>query len=103
MTPRQSHGRIQRTITGQRAPRGPVETHERNVLAITRRIHTLERKRRDLRAALDEVATELRFKRRELRAALQRDASIVADDARLAVAGAADAIDGAEHHRERAK
>lgn len=91
---RQSHGRIQRVITGQANRPGPIESHERNVLAITRRIHTLERRRTTLKQQIAAVNTELKTKRRELRAVLQRDSSIETDEnPKLAVAGRADAID----------
>lgn len=103
MAKRQSHPRIQGQLTHgagvwARNAIGPVEAHERNVLAITRRIHVLERKSRDLKVQLAGVRDELRAKRRELRAVLQRDSRVTEDQ--LETAGQADAIDAAEHRRE---
>jgi hypothetical protein len=96
--PRQSHPRIQATITGRAGPKArPVNDHERNVMAVTRAIHTLTAERKRLKARLRDVAGLLRFKRRELRALLQRDATVTPENAddRLAEAGKADAIDAA--------
>ena len=91
---RQSARRIQALMTGNQGKMGPAEAHERNVLAITRRIHTLTMKRAKLRQQADACTKELRASRRELRAVLQRDSSITEEDNRLHLAGRADAIDG---------
>jgi hypothetical protein len=98
--PRQSHARIQSTITGQAGKLGAIEAHERNVIAITRRMHTLNAKIRTLSKQLADARTELRAKRRELRAVLQRDSSITEDSEILEPAGKADAADAASHRAE---
>jgi hypothetical protein len=101
--PRQSHGRIQAAITGQAKKAGPEETHERTVLAITRRIHWIDRKVRQITRELHALKKERREKRRELRVALQRDAKmgIEGEDERLILAGKPDAIDISEAVREK--
>lgn len=114
--PRQSHPRIQATITGKGKTVGPVESHERNVLAISRRVVALEKAVKTLKRELIEAQLELRFKRRELRAVLQRDSTMGLDtngvcshcaipgcegDCRISKAGQADAIDAAEARREK--
>lgn len=94
MKSRQSHPRIQATITGNAGKATPIETHERNVLAITRAIHRLASRRKRLQTELKAIATELRARRRELRAVLQHDSTVGhEDDRRLQLAGKADAID----------
>lgn len=98
MSLRQSHPRIQAQITGKAKPVGAIEAHERNVLAITRRIHTLALKERTLAKQLADVRAERKAKRRELRAVLQRDSSIAEDSPALALAGKADAVDAATAH-----
>lgn len=84
----------------------PIDAHERNVLAITRRIHTAQGRLRSLAAEAKRLRQQLRADRRELRSVLQRDSSIdVATDrpaaARLALAGHADAIDAVNAQQER--
>lgn len=93
--------RLQAAITGRAKAIGPTEAHERNVLAITKRIHTKSARLRALTKELKALRSELRFDRRELRAVLQRDASIGVDGDAYAAAGSPDAIDIAEHRRER--
>lgn len=96
---RQSHARIQAQITGKGREVGAIEAHERNVMAVSRRIVTLEQKARALAKQLADVKAELKAKRRELRAVLQRDATITTEDApALALAGKADAVDAAAAH-----
>lgn len=92
--------RLTAVVTGKAKTIGPIEAHERNVLAITRRIHRLLADRSMYRRKLKEVGDELREKRRELRAVLQRESSI-ADDT-LDLAGRADAIDATNARLERA-
>jgi hypothetical protein len=98
--PRQIHPRIQAQITGK-ARETAIETHEKNVLAITRAIHRLHTRRKHLQAELKRIGADLRLRRRELRAVLQRDSSIThEDDRRLQLAGKADAIDATDAARE---
>lgn len=101
--PRQSHARIQIALTGRGAKlAASAEAHEKNVLAITRRIHTLDGKIKALSKQLADAKAERKHKRRELRAVLQRDATMGIDDEdRLTTAGKADAVDGAVAHAER--
>jgi hypothetical protein len=53
---RNSHARLQAVMTGRAGKLGPIESHARNVLAITRAIHKLTRRlatlRREQAAAL---------------------------------------------------
>lgn len=102
---RQSHPRIQAQITGKAKVIGAIEAHERNVLAITRAVVTLEAKARVLTRQLAETRTALKAKRRELRAVLQRDSSITPEtaDDRLPIAGKADAIDATLARIERTR
>lgn len=95
---RQSAARIQGVITGKTRAVGPIEAHERTVLAVTRRIHTLERERREIQQRGKRIAVELRHKRRELRALLQRDSSITEEQTEIS--GKADAVDASEARRE---
>ena len=85
------HARIQAQITGQAREVGPAEAHERNVLAITRRIHTKQRKLREALAAVKRLRQELRHDKRELRGVLQR--SPVVTEEQLETAGKADGVD----------
>jgi hypothetical protein len=93
--------RLTAQITGKAREVGPEEAHARAVLAITRRIHTREARRRRLQAELKKLAGDLRADRLELRAVLQRDSSITVDDPRLDLAGKADAIDAVQARVER--
>ena len=97
---KQAHSRIQ-AVMHNRAGRtiGAIEAHERNVLAITRRIHALTTERAKLRRRDKVIGIELRAKRRELRTILQRDSYATAEQHEAA--GLADAIDASETRRER--
>ena len=80
---------------------GPKESHARNVLAITKRIHAKEAMRRQLNASIKKLSKELRAERRELRLVLQRDSTVFEADSRLLdIAGKADAIDASTNRRE---
>ena len=88
--------RLQAVLTGKASTSkdvGPEAAHERNVLAITRRIHSKTARLRRLTAEAKQLRAELRADRRELRLVLQRDASITTEDRRLELAGGSDAID----------
>lgn len=99
---RNSHARLQAVITGRAGKLGPIESHERNVLAITRAIHKLTRRLATLRREAAATRLELRARRREFRAVLQRDSSITMEvDSRLELAGRADAIDAVVCDRAR--
>jgi predicted RNase H-like nuclease (RuvC/YqgF family) len=91
--------RLTAVLTGRGRETSPIEAHERNVLAITRAIHSMERRRRALRESIAALNTELRGKRRELRAVLQRDSRVTEN--RLELAGPSDAIDAAAARLER--
>lgn len=93
MSPRQSHARIQGQITGKAREVGPIEAHERNVLAVSKRIVNLALKVRTLQRQLKEARAEMKAKRRELRAILQRDPNATEDTPALGLGGKADAVD----------
>jgi hypothetical protein len=95
------NARLTAAITGKGREVGPEEAHARAVLAITRRIHTREARRRRLQAELKKLGQDLRADRLELRAVLQRDASISIDSPVLELAGQADAIDAVHARLER--
>jgi hypothetical protein len=97
------NARLTAQITGKAREVGPEEAHARAVLAITRRIHTREARRRRLQAELKKLAGDLRADRLELRAVLQRDASITIDSPALELAGPATAIDAVQARYERAE
>lgn len=83
--------------TGKATSAGPIETFERNILAITRRIVVLEQKARALKKQLAETRANLKRTRRELRIIYQRDSSIgIEDSPMLDAAGKADAVDAAQ-------
>lgn len=92
----------QAVVTGKEGskPLGPEEAHVKNVTAITRYIFTLERQLRANRQEHKTLTVNLRAARRELRAVLQRDTRMTLD-AQAELAGVPDAIDAAEHRRER--
>lgn len=85
--------RLNAQVTGKAREVGPAEAHERNVLAVTRRIHTKQRRLREALATVKRLRQELRHDRRELRAVLQHKADVT--DEQLEVAGKADGVDRA--------
>lgn len=91
--------RLSAVVSGRGREAGPLEAHERNVLAITKRIHGKEQRVRALLAQVKRLRQELRFDRREFRAVLQRDPAPSLD--RLELAGRADAVDAVEAAQER--
>lgn len=63
-------GRLTATFTGKGKeipPLSPSEARRRNLLAVTRRIVTLEKRRKNLQAQVKMISGELRFARKELK------------------------------------
>jgi len=76
--------RLQAAITGKAGKQrelGPEASHERNVLAITRRIHTKAARLRRLTEEAKQLRAELRADRRELRLVLEAGGKCDAVDA----------------------
>lgn len=60
-----------RLKVGERKTAGPIETREKLVMLITRKIHRLEAERKRIKARLKAIQKELAAQRRGLRIALQ--------------------------------
>jgi hypothetical protein len=94
--------RLQAAITGKAGKQrelGPEASHERNVLAITRRIHTKAARLRRLTEEAKQLRAELRADRRELRLVLQRSSSFTFEQ--LEAGGKCDAVDAVINRQER--
>jgi hypothetical protein len=83
--------RLTAVITGRAREVGPIEAHERTVLAAARKVEQLARRRRELTAELKRTATALRVAKREFRLLLQRHPDATLEQ--LEAAGRADAAD----------
>lgn len=85
--------RLTAVITGRAREVGPIEAHERTVLAAARKVEQLARRKRELTAELKRTATSLRLAKREFRLLLQRHPDATLEQ--LELAGKADGADRA--------
>lgn len=85
--------RLQAAITGRAREVGPIEAHERTVMAVAAKITRRKRRIRELLAALKAERRTLKHEKREFRALLQRSSTVTEEQ--LAVAGHADGADRA--------
>lgn len=85
--------RLTAAITGRGRKVGPIEAHEKTVLAAAARVTTLQRRLRELMAEQKRARTALKAARREFRVLLQRSPDATLEQ--LELAGKADAADRA--------
>jgi chromosome segregation ATPase len=85
--------RLTAALTGCAREVGPIEAHERTVLAVAAKIERGRRRLRELTREVERLRKQLRHDRREFRALLQRNSSVTEEQ--LELAGRADGVDRA--------
>ena len=85
--------RISAAITGRGREVGPIEAHERTVMAVAAKIERKRRQLRDLTSRIKSLRRELRHDRREFRLLLQNKPDVTLEQ--LELGGQADGTDRA--------